>query len=367
MLVCPTSLFPICPSGSPTASPLVCSCETGNCSASLSRFGVPCSRMAFPSRRAEFPQPSRTTSSAGRIPTFVVCRGRGRKRATALARRSSGSLDAGATLDEGGTSMTKKVFAVLACAGAALACSGGGSGGGSPAVTPKGWTVLVYMVADNNLESFAIPNLQQMATVGSSDNLRIVVELDRSLRYSTSPIGNIAASATTKRLLVQNGSFQQISDLGNLDTANPATLADFIQWGIRTYPSQNYALVLWDHGGGWKYGFGEDEPTGHMLGLAQMQQALKRGLAAAGVSKLQILGFDACLMSTFEVMQALQPYATYLVASEETEPGAGWDYTRLVPARDSAAVEAVTLAKGIVDGYAALNASDSTLTLALTD
>src|SRR5712664_949962 len=75
MLVCPTSLFPICPSGSPTASPLVCSCETGNRSASLSRFGVPCSRMAFPSRRAEFPQPSRMTSSAGRICTLVVAPG----------------------------------------------------------------------------------------------------------------------------------------------------------------------------------------------------------------------------------------------------------------------------------------------------
>ncbi|HEX9604074.1 MAG TPA: hypothetical protein VF973_10015, partial [Myxococcales bacterium] len=92
--------------------------------------------------------------------------------------------------------MTRRVLAVLACAGAVLACSGGGSGGGNPAGTAKGWTVLVYMVADNDLESFAIPNLQQMAAVGSSDNLRIVVELDRSLRYSTSPIGNIAPSAT---------------------------------------------------------------------------------------------------------------------------------------------------------------------------
>jgi len=223
------------------------------------------------------------------------------------------------------------------------------------------------MMADNNLESFAIPNLQQMAQVGSSASLRIVVEVDRSMHYSTEPIGNIAASASTKRLFVQQGSFQQIQDLGNLDTGDPATLADFIQWGVATYPAQNYALVLWDHGGSWQAGFGLDETSGHGLGLPKLKQALTNGLAAAGVGKLQILGFDACLMSTFEVMEALSPYASYLIASEEVEPGAGWDYSRLQPAHDTTSVETVTLAKGIVDGYAALNATDGQLTLAVTD
>lgn len=242
---------------------------------------------------------------------------------------------------------------------AALLLSCGGSD------SSKGWTVLVYMVADNNLEPFALPNLNQMAQVGSSGNLRIVVEVDRSLKYSTDPIGNIRASATTKRLLAQTGSFQEIQDLGKIDTGTAPALADFIQWGIKTYPAANYALVLWDHGGAWK-GFGLAETSGHLISLAGLTQGIRDGLAAAKVPKLQILGFDACLMSTFEVMEALKPFASYLIASEEVEPGAGWDYRKLQPARDNAAVDAVALSKSIIDGYAALNAQDGRLTMALT-
>ena len=42
--------------------------------------------------------------------------------------------------------------------------------------------------------------------------------------------------------------------------------------------------------------------------------------------KIDIIGFDACFMSSFEVAHALRPYARYMLASEETEPNKGWDY-----------------------------------------
>ena len=43
--------------------------------------------------------------------------------------------------------------------------------------------------------------------------------------------------------------------------------------------------------------------------------------------KLDLLGFDTCLMSAYEVALQLAPYAEKLLASEETEPGHGWQYT----------------------------------------
>jgi len=63
MLVWPTSELPICPSGSPTASPAVCSSAKGMSRASLSSAGVPASAMALLSRSRRSPQPSSTTSS----------------------------------------------------------------------------------------------------------------------------------------------------------------------------------------------------------------------------------------------------------------------------------------------------------------
>jgi hypothetical protein len=45
--------------------------------------------------------------------------------------------------------------------------------------------------------------------------------------------------------------------------------------------------------------------------------------------KIDILGFDACLMSMYEIGAVLAPYANYLLASELLEPGTGWDYSSL--------------------------------------
>lgn len=36
-----------------------------------------------------------------------------------------------------------------------------------------------------------------------------------------------------------------------------------------------------------------------------------------------MVGFDTCVMGCVEVAQALAPYADYLVASEDLEPGTG--------------------------------------------
>lgn len=45
--------------------------------------------------------------------------------------------------------------------------------------------------------------------------------------------------------------------------------------------------------------------------------------------KIDVLGFDACLMSMYEIGSVLAPYANYLLASELLEPGTGWDYSSL--------------------------------------
>jgi hypothetical protein len=242
------------------------------------------------------------------------------------------------------------VPAVLALA-ASLACGGGGGGGGG---TGNGWTVLVYTVADNNLEPYALYNLEQMAAVGSSAGLNIVAEVDRAPTGQYTPAGtglvNLPAWTTARRLLVKQGSFQQLSDLGEIDTADPANLADFIEWGVKAYPADHYMLVLWDHGGGWQ-GFGVDETSNDMMKLLSIRNGVRDGLAAAGLAKLDVLGFDACMMASLEVAEALAPYSRYLLASEETEPGHGWDYRSLSGA---ASLDPLALSKRIVDGYQAI-------------
>nr|MDA3845492.1 clostripain-related cysteine peptidase [Vallitaleaceae bacterium] len=81
--------------------------------------------------------------------------------------------------------------------------------------------------------------------------------------------------------------------------------------------------------GGSLYGFGYDEYFyDDSLTLDEIDSALSNVKDKQDVT-YEVVGFDACLMATLETAKMLEPYANYLIASEETEPDYGWDYTRI--------------------------------------
>jgi peptidoglycan hydrolase-like protein with peptidoglycan-binding domain len=49
-----------------------------------------------------------------------------------------------------------------------------------------------------------------------------------------------------------------------------------------------------------------------------------------GLDKIDIIGFDACLMGMMEVAYQLKEHTEIVVGSEELEPGKGWDYAAIV-------------------------------------
>ena len=244
---------------------------------------------------------------------------------------------------------------------------GGGTGHGNPGKT---WTFLVYMVADNNLEPFALADMAEMAQVGSSDQVKIVVQIDRAAAYSADPLGAIPDFTTAKRILVEQGSYKELADLGELDMGDQRTLQDFLEWGLKAYPADRTALIFWDHGGSWP-GFGGDESANSsVLDLAELKGGIQAAMTTTGQKQFALLGFDACLMGTVEVALAMKPFAEYLLASEELEPGHGWDYQNLslIAADPSTAPD--VLGRKLIDGFAAQAKQAGTsanITLALTD
>ena len=65
-----------------------------------------------------------------------------------------------------------------------------------------------------------------------------------------------------------------------------------------------------------------------------------------------MIGFDACLMGTLETAMVLEPYADYMIASEELEPGIGWYYTEWLSAlSDDTSIETIDLGKKMIDDY----------------
>ncbi len=230
------------------------------------------------------------------------------------------------------------------------------------------WTVLAYSIADTDLEPYLLEDVDEMGEVGTQDGLTIVTLLDRADGYSDDPVLGMDDWVGGRLIEVVPGGGEVVEDLGDVNTGDPQVLADFVAHGIGTYPADNYALVISDHGASWP-GVGGDESNDHdTLTLAEIRDGIAAGLEGTGVERLDLLGFDACLMATYEVAAAMTPVADLMLASQELEPGHGWDYTALAAAADGASP--VELGEALIDGFAAQAkdwGTDTAITLSLVD
>jgi hypothetical protein len=218
------------------------------------------------------------------------------------------------------------------------------------------WTLLVYMASDDDLEQAAIANVREMVQVGSTQAVNVIVQIDRAAAtkngrgFTRGPLLNLPDFTSTKRLRIDRGEVREIADLGETNTGDPAALADFVAWGMTTFPAKKTALVLWDHGGATR-GFGWDTTNADQpLSIVDMHAGLAKGLAAAGRARLDVLGFDACLMSNLGVLHELSGLADVVIGSEEVEPAHGWTYAPLITAM-SENESPSGLAKRIVESY----------------
>lgn len=286
----------------------------------------------------------------------------------------------------------------------------------------KSWTILVYLCGDNNLDAAAIADVAEMKQVGSTTDINVLAQVDRAG----------SKSKTTRYYLQKGTALAKDArqSLGETNMGEPKVLADFLSWGIKNYPAQHYMVVLWNHGAGWDdsniyagadafdgsvppvvrkgvvmRGSGKAATRGALaarnvtIGLKRahralfgstLKQAVTRGIAfddeakdfldnvemkrvLAAVKKtlkrkIDILGFDACLMSMAEVAYQVKGAVDYSVGSEETEPNEGWPYNRVLKAL--AAKPAMTpreLAATVVTQYLASYDAKENVTHAATD
>lgn len=276
------------------------------------------------------------------------------------------------------------------------------------APTKRNWTIMVYLAGDNNLDSAGVVDIKEMKTVGTTDQIAVLAQFDRAG----------AKQATIRYCLKQGTPLAKdaVQSLGETNMGDPKVLEDFVTWGVATYPADHYLLVLWNHGAGWDDAnlyqgdvfSGAAPPVSRKAepvatrGAAPGAKALPLAQARAGIRrtrralfsttveaavkqraiafddqaqdfldnielkkvmtaikkkltrKIDILGMDACLMSMAEVAYQMRDVADYSVGSEETEPGEGWPYDRILKAL--AAKPAMTpeeLSKTIVTQYLA--------------
>jgi hypothetical protein len=212
----------------------------------------------------------------------------------------------------------------------------------APVSAQAQWTVLVYMAGDNNLEREAIDDINEMEIAGSSPDVNIVVQIDRIGPQSLIDHGYAETTDDTsngnwmgtRRYLIAKDSKNEVivsnllMDMGEHNMADPNTLIKFVTWGINNYKAAHYALILWDHGGGYT-GLNWDYTSNTHMTMPELRGALATITYEAG-KKMDVIGFDMCYMAAFEVDYQIAPYASIRIASEENDPNDGWEYSTLL-------------------------------------
>src|SRR3954447_9072550 len=242
---------------------------------------------------------------------------------------------------------------------------------GRPTATPKpaasaannssaatDWTVLVYLDGDNNLEEDAIGDYAEMASVGSNARLNIVVQFDRITSDEDWDDTSNGDWPGVKRFRVERGKkptkSNQLADLGELNMGDPRTLVDFASWGIKSYPAKHYALIFWDHGASWPGVANDDSSDSDLITLPELAGALANVQKNTGVQKLDLIGFDACLMGQIDVLQAIAPFGQVAIGSADLEPGEGWAWNAWLKDLANKPVEnATALAPSIIKSFTA--------------
>ena len=209
------------------------------------------------------------------------------------------------------------------------------------------WTILWYLCG-TDLETddgSATYNLEQAMEGISTDDVNVIIITGGTNDWQNSYVPNDAIGIF--RLNSDGSGLTELSHLKDQNMADPGLLGSMIQQVFTLYPADRTMLILWDHGSGSVGGFGYDERTEESISLAELNTALQNG-----GRHFDVIGFDACLMASLEVANVLAPYADYMVASQELEPGGGWNYQKILAAiSKNPAITAAELGKSICDSY----------------
>jgi hypothetical protein len=295
----------------------------------------------------------------GATVTFAIGSGRGQLGETSVASDSDGVASAKSwTLGPGAGTNT-----VLASTDGASSLAFTAFASQSGPALPE-WTVMVYMAADNNLAIAGVKDIEEMEAAGPDPDVNVVVQAE----FSPSEFAQRNCDASCAHLQNFNtfryaitgghpsvtGPDGPVTDIGNRNMVDPNELREFITWAKANYPAERYAVVLWNHGGGYT-GLLEDVTSGgeHLMSIGDLPKAL------SGVGPIDLLDFDMCLMGGYETLAQIRGLAKYAVFSEEVVPGDGNPYTEIIKALQAdPSMSTRDAAKSVVDLFHASYARD---------
>ena len=213
------------------------------------------------------------------------------------------------------------------------------------------WLIYWY-VCGSDLETnygAATVDFNEIINADIPDNVRVLIEAGGSVQWQNDLVRNDRLN----RFLFDSEGLHELDALPDADMGDPNTLADFLQFGLDNLDADHRVFIFWDHGGGSAFGVCLDERTGNALRLNDIRAAFEHVFEPSHENPpFELVGFDACLMATYDVAHDLHGLTKYMTASEEVEPGNGWAYVDWLNALgQNTAMNGAALGKIICDTY----------------
>lgn len=182
-------------------------------------------------------------------------------------------------------------------------------------------TVLVYMVAENNLSTSATKDIGEMATAALSGHLgdsRLLVYHDT---YNNNPV---------LFEILPDGAHDTIRTYNNATMAvDTRRLKEVIDDTRASASAQRYGIIFWGHGSGYVQDGIEVKPQSYggetINNISYWMNNTDMAAALEGQG-FDWIYFDCCFMASIESVYELRHAADYIVGSATELPGDGMPY-----------------------------------------
>lgn len=225
--------------------------------------------------------------------------------------------------------------------------------------------IIVYMIADNNLDYFALKDMNEMESGMDDYDGNMIVYIDRAAGAVPSypviykienDISDKIVSPVQKTYPEQN-------------SADPFILRSVLSDILAMYPAQSYGLILWSHGSAW-YPAGTEIKRIENKSVKSFGKDLTNELDIIDLKKsltvhFDFILFDACYMGAIEVIYELRNYADFFISSPTEIRSSGFPYQSIVPQLFDNSINYESIAKSFFLSYDSLNDLNRSATISV--
>jgi hypothetical protein len=217
------------------------------------------------------------------------------------------------------------------------------------------WTVMIYLAGDNNLSAECIRLLQDLEDADRNPDVRIVacydsnapipkgsryLDIQRRRETANFPMGwglhnDMVRTDERNHRAVEILDYTDFSTIRCTEVATitptaPVGLDRFLQYATENHDADRFMLVLFGHGGavaGNSFLQSDNPPS--FVRLNEFSDIIRKNFD--GVSrKIDILGFDNCVMNTVEAAVEIKDSVDYTIGSQGLVLTTAWPFRKIV-------------------------------------